>query len=110
MDGGAAFVDIFVDCGQDDVRVIQTIPVNVVQRDLCVAQSRGAHAVTQDVSCKYGAAGAHKRNFYHDNSPLFLHFSVVLLMKKVYNETGKQDRKIVSDLLSFCCIRKGREA
>ena len=95
MDGCAALIDIFVDRGQDDVRVVQAFTVDVIQCDLCVAQRGGTHAVFQDISCKYGAAGAHKRNFYHNDSPFFF-FSVVLLMKKVYNETGKQDRKFVS--------------
>ena len=114
MNGGAAFVDIFVDCGQDDVRVIQTIPVNVVQRNLCVAQARGT-AVTKGrfLANITVLAGAHKRNFTIMILLFFLCFSVVLLLKKkVYNETGENKiRKIVSDVLSFVDLlkEKGRD-
>ena len=68
-----SLVYIFVDSIQDDLGLLQTLLINIVQSDICPAKSRCAHAVAQYVSGKHCAACSHKSNF-HGFCSSFSHF------------------------------------
>jgi hypothetical protein len=54
---------------EDRFTLLKPFPVNVVEGNLTVPQSRGTHTVPQHIPGKNGTARTHKRNLCHSNLP-----------------------------------------
>ena len=64
MNHCTSFIDIPVNGTQNNLRVIQTFLVNIIQCNLRFPKSRCTHTVSQNISCKHCAARTHKSNFH----------------------------------------------
>ena len=68
LDDSTSFIGIFVDCTEDDLRLLKALGIDVIQSDLAVSQHGSTHTVPQHVSGKYSAASPHKCDFWHSLS------------------------------------------
>lgn len=56
LDRSPAVIYILVDCIQDDLNFPTVSQVDIIQCDITVSQSFGAHTITKNISGKYGAS------------------------------------------------------
>ncbi len=73
-DRRAVLVYIPIERRDHEIRLFESLGVDVIQRDIALAQSGSEHNIAKDILCKHGASGTHKSYFH--KGPLFCYFFI----------------------------------
>ena len=83
-------VCIFVDGIDDNLGILQSFCINVIQCNFAVAQYRACHAVPKYISGENSTSGTHKCNFYHAFTPPLLYSLLLFVPAPLYFNDRKK--------------------